>query len=79
MLRINAQAHEQYDLVGIYVAAVQNMQILLGRILLQLRSEGGFARKTISLNIGVGGLQKLGNRPVMLLTETEEGNRLLKT
>lgn len=56
MLRIIAQAHEQYDLVVIYVAAVQNMQILLGRILLQLRSEGGFAGKTISLNIGVGGL-----------------------
>lgn len=79
MLRINAQAHEQYDLVVIYVAAVQNMQILLGRILLQLRSEGGFAGKTISLNIGVGCLQKLGNRSVIKLPEAEERNRLLKT
>lgn len=71
MLRINAQAHEQYDLVGIYVAAVQNMQILLGRILLQLSNEGGFAGKTISLNIGVGCLQKLGNRSVIKLPEAE--------
>lgn len=47
------------------------MQILLGRILLQLRSEGGFAGKTISLNIGVGGLQKLGNRSVIKLPEAE--------